>query len=117
MLFTVEFYETEAGTCPVRAFLDELKATDPDDFAAVLAGLAKLRNQQYHRPPLSKPVGDGIFELRHVGKLNTRVLWFFARNRRIIAVHGVRNKTQALPPRALRVARDRMRDWRKRSGQ
>ena len=41
MEFTVEFYETYAGTCPVREFLDDLKASDPDDFAAVLAGLQK----------------------------------------------------------------------------
>jgi phage-related protein len=115
MDFIVEFYETEAGTCPVREFLDELKASDPDDFAAVLAGLAKLRNRHYHREPLSKAVGDGLFELRHVGKLNTRVLWFFAKNRRIVVVHGVRNKGRAIPARDLRVARERMRDWRKRS--
>jgi phage-related protein len=115
MDFTVEFYETEAGTCPVRNFLDELKASDPDDFAAVLAGLAKLRNRQYHREPLSKAVGDRLFELRHVGKLNTRVLWFFAKNHRIAAVHAVRNKGRKLPAREVRIARERVRDWRKRS--
>jgi len=51
MDFIVEFYETAAGSCPVRDFLDHLKATDPDDFAAVVAGLTKLRNSQYHRAP------------------------------------------------------------------
>ena len=66
MEFAVEFYETQAGTCPVREFLDDLKASDPDDFAAVLAGLAKLRNRQYHREPLLKALGDGLFELRRV---------------------------------------------------
>jgi hypothetical protein len=44
MDFTVEFYETKVGNSPVQEFLDELKLSDPDDFAAVLAGLAKLRN-------------------------------------------------------------------------
>ena len=34
MDFTVEFYETGTGKCPVREFLDELKASDPDDFVA-----------------------------------------------------------------------------------
>ena len=38
MEFTVEFYETETGACPVREFLDELKASDSGDFAAVLPG-------------------------------------------------------------------------------
>ncbi len=117
MDFTVEFYEAESGTCPVREFLDELKATDPNDFAAVVAGLAKLRHRQYHREPLSKSVGDRLFELRHVGKLNTRVLWFFAKNRRIIAAHAVRNKGQKLSARDIRIARERMRDWEKRAEQ
>ena len=117
MDFIVEFYETAAGTCPVREFLGELKASDPDDFAAVVAGLAKLRSRQYHREPLSKALGDRLFELRHVGKLNTRVLWFFAKNRRIVAVHAIRNKGQATPPRDIHTARERMRDWRKRAEQ
>src|SRR3989337_1285811 len=115
MDFIVEFYETAAGTCPVRAFLDELKASDPDDFAAVVAGLAKLRSRQYHREPLSKALVDGLFELRHVGKLNTRVLWFFMKDRRIVAVHGIRNKGQPILARELDSARERMSDWRQRA--
>ncbi|MBI2367043.1 MAG: type II toxin-antitoxin system RelE/ParE family toxin, partial [Deltaproteobacteria bacterium] len=52
---------------------------------------------------------------RHVGKLNTRVLWFFMKDRRIVAVHGVRNKGQAIPARELDTARERVSDWRKRA--
>jgi phage-related protein len=114
MDFTVEFYETESGTCPLREFLEDLKDSDPDDFAVMIAGLAKLRNSQYHREPLSKALGDGLFELRHVGKLNTRVLWFFMKGRRIVALHGIRNKGQAIPARDLDAAMQRMRDWRRR---
>jgi len=51
----------------VQDFLDQMQQTDPDDHAAVLRGLAKLRNRQYHREPLSKALGEGLFELRHVG--------------------------------------------------
>ena len=114
MEFTVEFYENENGRSPVQDFLDALKQTDPGDFVAVLAGLAKLRHHDYHREPLSKALGDGLFELRHVGKLNTRVLWFFMKGRRIIAVHGIRNKGQAIPARDLAAARERMRNWNQR---
>jgi phage-related protein len=84
------------------------------DHAAVMRGLAKLRDRQNHREPLSKALGDGLFELRHVGKLNTRVLWFFVKGRRIIAVHGIRNKGQALPARDLDIAEKRMREWQER---
>lgn len=114
MDFTVEFYMTEAGGSPVQDFLDGLRATDPDDFAAVLAGLAKLRNRQYHREPLCKPLGDGLFELRHLGKLNTRLLWFFVKGSRIIVVHGIRNKGQPISRRELQTARQRMLVWQSR---
>ena len=115
MDFIVEFYETEAGACPLREFLLELKASDPGDFAAVAAGLEKLRHRQCHHEPLTKALNDGLFELRHVGKLNTRVLWFFMKGRRIVAVHGIRNKGQAIPARDLDTARARMRDWKERN--
>ena len=94
----------------MREFLDDLRASDPADFAAVVAGLAKLRNRQYHREPLCKALGDGLFELRHVGNLNTRVPWFFVKNRRIVAVHGIRKKSRAVPARDIATARERMRD-------
>ena len=114
MHFSLEFYETASGRSPIREFLEELKATDPGDFAAVLAGLNKLKDRRYHAEPLSKALGDGLFELRHVGKLNTRVLWFFTKGRRIIAVHGIRTKAKAIASHDLRTARERMADWQKR---
>jgi phage-related protein len=79
------------------------------------------------RPPFSHPqssilavkaspsLAGGLFELRRIGKLNTRVLWFFRKGRRIIAVHGIRNKALAIPARDLDTARERMRDWKKRN--
>ena len=66
MEFAIQFYESQSGQCPVRVFLDDLKASNPGDFAAVMAGLAKLRSRQYHHEPLSKALGDGLYELRHV---------------------------------------------------
>jgi phage-related protein len=114
MDFSIEFYVTRNGDVPVQDFLEQMRQTDPDDHAAVLRGLAKLRNRQYHRQPLSKALGSGLFELRHVGKLNTRIIWFFMKERRIIAVHGIRNKGQTIPARDLKIASERMRDWQER---
>ena len=82
MEFTVEFYETSSGKCPVR-----------------------------ERPPLSKPIGDDLFELRHVGKLNSRVLYFFVKGKRIITLHGIRSKAKKIAKRDRKVALDRKRDW------
>ena len=114
MDFTVDFYVTMAKQSPVLDFLEGLKASDSGDFAAVMAGLAKLRNRGYHRLPLSKDIGDDLYELRHIGKLNTRVLYFFMRGRRIIAVHGIRNKGQKILSHDRQTALARMNDWLKR---
>jgi hypothetical protein len=113
MEFSLEFYESKSGRCPVMELLNELKASDAADFAAVMAGLARLRSRECHRLPLSKALGDGLFELRHVGKLNTRLLWFFTRDRRIVLVHGIRNKGQAISTRDLETAFERRRKWQK----
>jgi phage-related protein len=111
MRFSVEFYETASGQSPVRDFLDDLKKSDRGDFTAILAGLKKLQDRQYHRPPLSKPVGEDLFELRHVGKLNTRVLYFFMKGQRIVTVHGIRNKGREIPERDRKTALERKHDW------
>jgi len=111
MEFSIEFYEASSGRCPVREFLDDLKASDPDDFAAVMAGVARLRNRRYHRPPLSKPVGDDLFELRHVGKLNTRILYFFVKGQRIVLVHGIRKKARKIALKDRQIASQRRQDW------
>ena len=103
-----------AWLTPLKQVTPEILArTNPnllDMLVAVLAGLARLRSSQNHREPLSKAVSDGLFELRHLGKLNTRVFWFFRKGRRIIAVHGIRNKRRAIPARDLATARARMAD-------
>jgi phage-related protein len=52
--------------------------------------------------------------MRHVGKLNTRMLYFFAKGRRIVVAHAVRNKGQKLPARDIRIALERRLDWQKR---
>ncbi len=111
MQFTVELYEALSGRCPLLEFFDGIKETNPDDFAAIMAGVAKLRNRQYQRPPLSKPIGNRLFELRHVGKLNTRLIYFFAEGQRIVIVHGIRNKSTEIPKRDRQVALDRRQDW------
>jgi len=42
-------------------------------------------------------------------------LWCFVRGRRIIAVHGIRNKGQAIAAQDLGTAERRMRDWKERN--
>ena len=114
MKFRIEFYENVQGRCPVQDFLEGLKDTAPDDFAVILAGLNKLKLREYHRLPLSKPIGDGLYELRHVGRLNTRIFYFFAHGKRVILVNGILKKGRKIPARERKVALQRKLDWEAR---
>lgn len=98
----------------MRDFLEDLKDITPNDFAVIMAGLNKLRLREYHRPPLSKPIGDGLYELRHVGRLNTRIFYFFAHDKRIILVHGFLKKGRKIPGHGRKVALRRKLDFETR---
>lgn len=114
MEFTLEFYTTAAGKCPPKDLLLEIRESDFDEYRRLLAAFEKLKQRSNHRYPLSKPLGDGLFELRLEGRLNTRFFYFFMVGRRIVVVHGVRHKAQAIPLGALETARTRMADWKAR---
>ena len=96
MDFTVEFYEMEGGRQPAREFLLSL---DKNMRAKLLHRIVLLRdNGTALREPYSKPIGDGIFELRTVFSSNiTRVLYFFYRGQTIILTNGFIKKTQKTP--------------------
>ncbi len=73
--YDVEFYHEEDGTCPVQVLLN---AVDWKMRAKILKNMELL--EQYGsqlREPFSKPLDDGIFELRsQQGSDITRVLYF-----------------------------------------
>ena len=91
MEFTVEFYETNDDVVPSAIF--SMNSKLPIRMISPRSWLAwpSCAIANTHREPLSKALGHSLFELRHVGKLNTRVLWFFMKGRRIVAVRGIRN--------------------------
>lgn len=77
-MFHLEFYETENGKKPVSDFLDSLDV----GMSAKLVGLMEVLEERGNRMsmPHSKPLEDGIFELRcQLGSNITRVfvLLFF----------------------------------------
>ena len=70
------------------------------------------------REPYSKPLGDGIFELRaKVGTDISRVLYFFYYQGRIILTHGFVKKAQKTPPSEIEKAKKYRKDFIERNGE
>ena len=113
--FTVEFYEKENGDIPAEEFLDGLNIR----MKTKLVGLIKILQEKGNllREPYSKPLGDGIFELRcKVGNDISRVLYFFYYNGKIIMTNGFVKKTRKTPRAVIDRAKAYRDDYLERYG-
>ena len=102
--YEVIFYDKADGTEPAKDFILSL---DKKMRAKMLRTISLLAdNGPDLREPCSKPLGDGIFELRaKVGSDISRVLYFFIVGRRVILTNGFIKKTQKTPPAELERAK------------
>jgi phage-related protein len=111
--FEVIFYEKENGDCPVEEFI---KSQDIK-MRAKIVGLLELLEEKGNqlREPYSKPIVDGIFEIRcKVGNNITRVLYFFYYEGKIVLTNGFVKKTQKTPPEEIKLAKERRADFKER---
>lgn len=94
--FEIIFYDKPDGTEPAKEFLLSL---DKKMRAKLLFTIDLLAdNGPELREPYSKPLGNGIFEVRaKVGSDISRVLYFFVIGRRVILTNGFIKKTQKTP--------------------
>ena len=111
--FEVEFYETERGEQPAKAFLLGL---DTKMRAKLASTISILQENGYElREPYSKHLSEGIFELRaKLGSDITRVLYFFYYDRHIILTNGFIKKTQKTPSSEIERARRYRADYLRR---
>lgn len=97
--YIINFFKKQDGSCPVEEFLDSL---DNKMRAKILLAIALLEtNGPQLREPYSKPLGDGIFEIRAKQRNNiTRTLYFFYDGKQIILTNGfVKKRKKRLLPK------------------
>lgn len=113
--FEVFFYSLPNGKEPAKDFLLSL---DKKMKAKMLRTVELLsHNGPALREPYSKPLGDGIFELRaKVGSDISRVLYFFVIDGKIILTNGFIKKTPKTPPEEIARAKRYRDDFLRRKG-
>jgi phage-related protein len=108
--YEVIFYEKGNGECPVEDFI----SAQDVKMRAKLVGLLEVLEEKGNglREPYSKQLADGIFEIRcKVGNNITRVLYFFYYEGKIVLTNGFVKKTQKTPPKEIKLAKARRRDF------
>jgi phage-related protein len=105
----------EDGKCPMQDFLDSL---EPKLLAKTFRTIDLLEaNGSNLREPYSKPIGDGIFELRtKLGTDITRVLYFFVVGQKAVLTNGFIKKTQKTPKSEINLALKYKIDYERRYG-
>ena len=101
--FEVIYYTKDDGSQPIKEFLnslsDKLKAKAYHDI-----GILK-NNGNTLREPYSKPIEQGLFELRtSQGSDISRIFYFFIVGRKIILTNGFVKKTQKTPKKEIELA-------------
>ena len=100
----IEDYATPSGQRPVRTFIAGLVGRDRIEAFALIRLLEERGNTL--RPPHSKFLGDGLFELRGH---QVRIFYVFRPRQRIILIDGVLKKQKKIASAVLQRARKRMR--------
>ena len=102
----IEYYKFEDGTNAIDPFLDAL---DIKMRVKVLRTIGFLEEfGRFLREPYSKPLKDGIFELRTIqGNDIERILYFFFDGNKAVLTNGFTKKTRKTPKREIELAKDR----------
>lgn len=94
--FEIIFYEDADGTEPAKEFILNLDVKMRAKMIRTIEMLKKNGNKL--REPESKPLDDGIMELRaKVGSDISRVLYFFIIGKKAVLTNGFIKKTQKTP--------------------
>lgn len=104
-------YKTQAGRRPVAEFIRKLS---DEDAASVLAAMRDVRERGLQA---ARHLEDEIYEVRADGdRVIYRILFApqGSRKRVLLALEGIKKKTQKTPPRTIALAKRRLRDWERR---
>jgi phage-related protein len=87
----------EDGSVPMMDWLDR-QSDDGQDLC--IDRLIRLMSHGHElRRPIAARLRDGIYELRaRENRVRLRMLYFFAGGRAVVVTHGLKNKTDRVPP-------------------
>jgi phage-related protein len=104
-------YQTESGARPIKDFL---LALPDEDRAAILAEMEHVRE---HGTSVARHVRQDIYEVRAIYNTKAYRILFACEGRFhhiLLALDGFQKKTQQTPQAHMKLAEQRLTDWRRR---
>lgn len=120
MMFDIRYFRPdglgEGEATPMDKFLDQLMKDNLKLYEKTLRSMQLLMiHGNQLRMPYSKPLRDGIFELRTIfGNDITRVFYFFDEGKIIMVTNGIVKKSQKTPKEDIEYAIEARKTYFKR---
>lgn len=104
----VVFYASEAGGEPVREWLQSLSKEEKK----IIGEDIKAAQWTFHwRKPLVDSLGGGLWEVRTTLPNTIVRILFFECDGEMVLLHGFKKKTQKTPDEAIKLARERKKNY------
>ena len=107
MQWKIRFFLTSRGDSLVADFIEEQDLATQTKITHTIELLETYGYQL--KPPYSKKVYDGLYELRISGKVAIRIFYTFYKNE-FFLLHVFKKKSQKLPMREIQTALDRKKE-------
>ena len=117
MGWTIQYYVTSDGKCPVKEFIDMLSYESKAKYVFIADLLEDCGLTV--REPYVKPITGSrkLFEIRIKDKSNIHRIFYFAfTGKKLILLHGYTKKTDKIPGREIAIAERRMEEYLSRKG-
>ena len=108
-------YRSPNGNFPVQDFIHSLAYKAQAKVRNVIKLLAEFGIRLGH-PHVKKLTGTDLWEFRILGRDSVRVLYVAVTGKKFVLLHGFKKKRQETPPKEIKIAEDRLAEYRSRTG-
>lgn len=106
-------YKTPQGDTPVNDFILELDLKAQSKVRDTITMLQEF-GLRLGLPHVKKLTGTELWELRIVGGDSIRIFYIAISGRNFLLLHGFKKKKDKIPPKEIKVAQDRLTEFRSR---
>lgn len=110
----VLLYSTQQGDKPVNEFIRSLELKAQTKVYNALE-LLKSYGVSVGSSHIKKLTGTELWELRILGSYSIRILYITITGKTFLLLHGFKKKKDKTPPKEIRIAEDRLAEFRSRA--
>jgi phage-related protein len=110
----IRYYHLSNETSPVFEFIESLSEKAQAKVFRTIDLLAEY-GLQLREPHVKKLTGTSLWELRVLGEDSIRVFYIVAENSQLLMLHGFKKKSQKTPKNEIKIALNRLEEYKSRS--